>query len=89
MSVDGHSQDYMSDISRDVKTIFFKGDNANHKITVSVLPEINETFRVSIPLYNEDAFFIILENKIVLLGIGFSSYRTSSPSGKELRQTIM
>lgn len=55
----------MSDISRDVKTIFFKGDNANHKITVSVLPGIDETFRVSIPLYNEDAFFIILENKIL------------------------
>ena len=52
MSVDGHSQDYLSDISRDVKTIFFKGDNANHKITVSVLPGIDETFRVSIPLYN-------------------------------------
>ena len=65
MSAEGHSQDYLSDISRDVKTIFFKGDNANHKITVSVLPGIDETFRVSIPLYNEDAFFIILENKIL------------------------
>ena len=65
MSAEGHSQDYLSDISRDVKTIYFKGDNANHKITVGVLPGIDETFRVSIPLYNEDAFFIILENKIV------------------------
>lgn len=62
MSAEGHSQDYLSDISRDVKTIYFKGDNANHKITVGVLPGIDETFRVSIPLYNEDAFFIILEH---------------------------
>lgn len=46
MSAEGHSQDYLSDISRDVKTIYFKGDNANHKITVGVLPGIDETFRV-------------------------------------------
>ena len=62
-AVTGYSQDFF-DISRTVKVIYFKGDKANHDIQVSVLPGIDENYRVSIPLYNGDASFVITKSKI-------------------------
>ena len=62
-SVVGYSQEF-PDVIRTVKTIYFKGDKSNHDITVSVLPGVDEDYRVSIPLYNGDAHFIITKYKI-------------------------